>query len=415
MKSSKLIFALSITALLISGAGVSNPVHAQPGVTVSFQSFYAGLSPYGRWINNAQYGSVWIPNVNADFHPYQTNGRWVMTDYGNTWLSNYDWGWAPFHYGRWFIDDFYGWVWVPGYEWGPGWVNWRTGGGYYGWAPLGPGLHVNVVVDIPMRWWCFVPQVYFGSASWYNYCLPRTRVVNVYHQTTIINNYYRNDNRVYAYGPRRADIERVTRNTVPVYQYSRNNNNREVIRETSPRDGRSGERYTTRGGDPGYNGRYRAEDGPSGSPRDADRGRDYSTSRRGDYGTTPSDPGDSRDRSERRESTNTSPDYGTRRGGSGYTAPPVSENPRTSRPDAGSRGNYSERVPERSSSAPESRSRGAFENNRAGGGDRSGGRLSAPERQSAPAPQSRGNAAPRRGGNEGGAPASPGRGSRGGN
>jgi len=42
--------------------------------------------------------------------------------------------------------------------------------------------------------------------------------VNIYQQTTIINNVYRVNNRDYAYGPRREDIERVTRQRVPVYR-----------------------------------------------------------------------------------------------------------------------------------------------------------------------------------------------------
>lgn len=112
---------------------------AETPMGVSFQVFYDELSPYGDWINDPRHGYIWLPYVDRDFHPYGSNGHWAMTEYGNTWVSYYDWGWAPFHYGRWLYDDYYGWAWVPGYEWGPAWVNWRTGGGYYGWAPLGPG------------------------------------------------------------------------------------------------------------------------------------------------------------------------------------------------------------------------------------------------------------------------------------
>ena len=140
------IFALSI--LLLGGISIEEKVKAQPGVSISFQTFYSELSPYGRWINTPQYGSVWTPYVDAGFQPYSTNGYWEVTEYGNTWVSDYDWGWAPFHYGRWSFDDYNGWFWIPGYEWGPAWVNWRSGGGYYGWAPLGPGVNVNVSINI---------------------------------------------------------------------------------------------------------------------------------------------------------------------------------------------------------------------------------------------------------------------------
>ena len=136
------------------------------------------------------------------FQPYATNGHWVVTEYGNTWVSDYNWGWAPFHYGRWYQDPYRGWAWVPGTEWGPAWVSWRSGGGYYGWAPLGPGG--NGYGTIPAPYWTFVPQIYITSPRVYSYYVPRPRVMNIYQQTTIINNVYQVNNRSYAYGPRRG-------------------------------------------------------------------------------------------------------------------------------------------------------------------------------------------------------------------
>lgn len=215
MKKSKILYLI---AFLTMGLLYENHANAQVRAGVSFQTFYNELSPYGRWINHSQYGSVWSPNVDRDFQPYGTNGQWVMTEYGNTWMSDYDWGWAPFHYGRWFYDDFVGWAWVPDYEWGPAWVDWRTGGGYYGWAPLWPGVRIGVSFNIPFNYWVFVPQRYINRPRIFGYCLPRNRIGGIYNQTTIINNYYQNDNRVYAYGPRHSEVERVTRSSVPVYK-----------------------------------------------------------------------------------------------------------------------------------------------------------------------------------------------------
>jgi hypothetical protein len=223
---------LAFVALLL-GAAWPQSAAAQPGVRVPVEAFYDELAPYGRWMQNPQYGQVWVPQVAADFQPYATDGRWVMTEYGNTWESDYPWGWAPFHYGRWLLDEYYGWIWVPGDEWAPAWVSWRSGGGYYGWAPLAPGFHVNIHVNLPWRYWTFVPQYYVTYRNPYRYCVPRTRVVNVYRSTTIINNYYRNDRRSFAYGPSRQEVERVTRQRVPVYRaddlgrrggYARNDN-----------------------------------------------------------------------------------------------------------------------------------------------------------------------------------------------
>jgi hypothetical protein len=191
--------------------------------------FYGQLSPYGQWVNTPEYGRVWMPNVGPDFQPYASNGRWVWTEWGNTWVSDYAWGWAPFHYGRWFRDPYRGWAWVPGREWAPAWVSWRQGGGYYGWAPLGPGINVNINVNIPANHWTFVPQAYISSPRLYSYCVPRPQVVNIYQQTTIINNVYTNRGRgwgngrgSWAAGPRREEIERVTRQQVPVYRIENN-------------------------------------------------------------------------------------------------------------------------------------------------------------------------------------------------
>lgn len=228
------IFGLAL--MLLAGLSGQQKVQAQPGVSISFQTFYNELSPYGRWSNSPQYGSVWTPYADRGFQPYSTNGFWEVTEYGNTWVSDYDWGWAPFHYGRWSYDDYNGWFWIPGYEWGPAWVNWRSGGDYYGWAPLGPGMNVNISINIPSFWWVFVPQRYIATRNWYNYSAPRNRVTHIYNQTTIINNYYNNDNRTYAYGPRRDEMERVTRSSIPVRQLDNNQRGR-VITNRAAYDG----------------------------------------------------------------------------------------------------------------------------------------------------------------------------------
>jgi hypothetical protein len=113
------------------------------------------LDSYGRWTVDAQYGNVWVPNVDSDWAPYRV-GRWVDEDYyGWTWVSGDPWGWAPYHYGNWYMSSF-GWAWYPGpiygrHYWRPalvGFVGW--GGGFgggigvgfgfgnVGWVPLAP-------------------------------------------------------------------------------------------------------------------------------------------------------------------------------------------------------------------------------------------------------------------------------------
>lgn len=232
MKRSVKIFVI---VLMIGIANMlPHQASASPPFGVSFQVFYNELSPFGDWVMDPNHGYVWVPYVDAHFHPYASHGRWVMTSFGNTWVSDFSWGWAPFHYGRWFWSDFYGWTWVPGYQWGPAWVSWRSGGGFYGWAPLGPGLHVNVGFGIPSAHWVFIPQRRFRHRHFNRYFIPHHRAVNVFNQTTIINNTTVINNNTFYTGPSRREIERVTNSRVPVYSVRESNSpGRAVVRSNA--------------------------------------------------------------------------------------------------------------------------------------------------------------------------------------
>jgi hypothetical protein len=130
--------------------------------------FHTTLDPYGTWVDDSSYGTVWTPSatvVGADFTPYATAGHWVY-DNDYLWVSDYSWGWAPFHYGRWVWIGGRGWSWVPGRVYSGAWVSWRTGydgWGYVGWAPLPPtwcwrgGYAVGIGVVPP------APYVFVGS------------------------------------------------------------------------------------------------------------------------------------------------------------------------------------------------------------------------------------------------------------
>src|SRR5690554_4725773 len=204
------------------GYGYYEDAYYDQGGGISFNVFYNELRPHGRWINNRSYGRVWVPGVGRDFHPYATNGYWVMTDHGNMWVSNYSWGWAPFHYGRWYWDDYYGWAWITGYEWAPAWVTWRSGGGYYGWAPMGPGVNINININLPGHYWTFLPDRYMYQRNMhrhYNRYSP-----TIYNRTTIINNtYIYNDNRYYS-GPSASDYRSATGRSTTVRRLESSNN-----------------------------------------------------------------------------------------------------------------------------------------------------------------------------------------------
>lgn len=205
----------------------TTPIKANTaGVGISFEVFYQNLAPHGNWINDAEFGFVWSPNVGNDFRPYYSNGHWANTNYGNMWVSNFEWGWAPFHYGRWTLHNRYGWVWIPGYEWGPAWVSWREGGGYYGWAPLQPGVSINISMGsgyhAPTSYWTFVPYQNLYASNVYSYHSAR-RAPGLVQNTTIINNTYVDNSVTYVSGPSRSDVQRRTGTNVRTYEVNNTN------------------------------------------------------------------------------------------------------------------------------------------------------------------------------------------------
>ena len=136
--------------------------------------FHAALDPYGSWVEDPTYGTVWVPSENsvgADFVPYQTAGHWTYDD-DYIWASDYEWGWAPFHYGRWVYAGI-GWEWIPGRTYAGAWVSWRYGSdgwGYVGWAPLAPTWCWRHGVAVGIG---FVPAAPYGFVATGDLFAPR--------------------------------------------------------------------------------------------------------------------------------------------------------------------------------------------------------------------------------------------------
>ena len=200
---------------------------APPPTAPEVAQFYDALSPYGSWVYLSTYGWCWQPTVAVSvptWRPYCDSGRWYWSDNGWYWNSDYSWGWAAFHYGRWYHNAGCGWVWTPGLAWGPSWVSWRSHGGYYGWAPLPPearyvggvgfsyyGSHVGIGFEFGLSafHYSFVSAGNFCNYNPYRYCVSRGQVNNVYHNTTVVNNYVvGNNNTIVNHGVGRETVAR---------------------------------------------------------------------------------------------------------------------------------------------------------------------------------------------------------------
>jgi hypothetical protein len=212
----KIFRALAMILLVITASVIFTKKISAQQPSVSFQIFYDQLSPYGEWVDYPNYGYVWIPDAGPDFVPYSSQGHWIFTDYGWTWMSDYSWGWAPFHYGRWDFDNYYGWFWVPDNQWGPAWVSWRRADGYYGWAPMEPGISLSVSFgrgyDSRNDHWIFVRDRDIDRADINHYYLGRTDQNRIVRYSSVVNNTYVDNRRhtTYVTGPDREDIQKVT-------------------------------------------------------------------------------------------------------------------------------------------------------------------------------------------------------------
>ncbi|PKN58488.1 MAG: hypothetical protein CVU56_05680, partial [Deltaproteobacteria bacterium HGW-Deltaproteobacteria-14] len=159
----------------------------------SVDVFYDALDEDGVWQQDAEYGYVFAPYAD-DYVPY-SDGYWAETEYGQTWVATDAIGWAVCHYGRWIYRD--RWLWIPDTVWGPAWVDWRLGGGYVGWAPLGIGSY-----SVPYYSWRFVSDDYLYARDLGSRYRRVHDIRHIYPQTHRVDRYIRGrDGRRYVAGP----------------------------------------------------------------------------------------------------------------------------------------------------------------------------------------------------------------------
>jgi hypothetical protein len=203
------------TIMLITFSAARTMAQTGSNLSVSYQTFYDDLSPYGTWIDYPAYGHVWHPAIAGEFRPYLTNGYWDYSAEGWLWQSNYNWGWAPFHYGRWVYDDLYGWLWIPGYEWSPAWVTWGDVDNYYAWAPLMPEVNVGIAFNLwrpSAFYWNICSRDHIYDRDIFNRVEKRELVGNYVNRINVINNFNstRIHNQYYSKGPAIEDVEKYT-------------------------------------------------------------------------------------------------------------------------------------------------------------------------------------------------------------
>ena len=161
---------------------------------VSIQELMNDLNAYGDWFTMGEWGWAWQPHdISPWWVPY-TEGEWNYTSSGPCWTSYKPYGWAVFHYGRWLLAEGRGWVWIPDTTWGPGFVCWREGKGYLGWAPMPPERPQAMGVasgecQVPPAGWSFIlaQTAFFRNVE--PYILPRARGVNMLRVTRSLTQY----------------------------------------------------------------------------------------------------------------------------------------------------------------------------------------------------------------------------------
>ncbi len=196
---------ISASAVVTAPPPAAGPDSA-PSQDVTVDYFNDTLTPYGSWVVVEGYGRCWRPTTviyDNTWQPYCDRGHWVYSDCGWYWDSDYSWG-VTFHYGRWFRHARYGWCWWPDTVWAPSWVTWRSSSDYCGWAPLPPftvyrpgigflyrGASVAIGFDFGLEasYFTFVSPDRFCDRHPRYYRADHERQAEIFHRTTVINNY----------------------------------------------------------------------------------------------------------------------------------------------------------------------------------------------------------------------------------
>jgi hypothetical protein len=201
------LFTLSASAVAQPSNDVREEVRDEP-VQAEARNV---LSQYGRFVQHARFGEVWVPTVTPQgWHPYPPC-HWVKTkQYGWYYDDKTPWGQIVHHYGRWFWDQQLGWAWDAGSAFSPGWVVWRTSPEWTGWAPMPPDQAFQNASSDQFNLsdqWIFVETAKFNAGCDATQVAPVERVPVLLRQTKWITSYEYVDGIIvivlppYLYGP----------------------------------------------------------------------------------------------------------------------------------------------------------------------------------------------------------------------
>jgi hypothetical protein len=121
---------------------------------------------------------------------------------------------------------------VPGYNWAPAWVTWGYYGGYYGWAPLTPGISFSVGYYPPIDYWVFVPPRYVTVSGWNNnyyvasqhrIALDNNTAISNVRSINVVSNTGTYNGQRFSAGPPRAEFEKTANTKVDVVSVRDNN------------------------------------------------------------------------------------------------------------------------------------------------------------------------------------------------
>jgi hypothetical protein len=108
-------------------------------------------------------------------------------------------------------------------------VTWRRAPGYFGWAPMGPGMSIGMSFgnnyNNNSNHWIFVNDRYFGRNNISRYYASQNDYDMLFSNSSVINNTYVDNSRhtTYVSGPTKSDVRGVTGRRVSTYAIQENN------------------------------------------------------------------------------------------------------------------------------------------------------------------------------------------------